>query len=333
MEIDKKNIEAIVFPCTYKCDAKCVMCSIHKRERPQELSVEQIDRFFARDEISSIKSINITGGEPTLRADLVEIFEVIIKRCTQLKEILLNSNGLNTSNILKQIECICQVVPKQINFSVYISLDSMGEDNDLIRGVKNATERVKDTLLNLKELSKEYGFNIIISCTVTSYNVEKLEEVLQYAKDNDLYIEFIISTLNSAYINSSDTDQKFVIPSDKYDNLIKFLYDALAYEKNVMDRILIERFENRLNKKKCINECIFREGKGLLLEADGIIRACGMTGDVQLGHVNEDIDWEKLGQYDKYCSICNTDSYYSFTTSGKYNNAKRLLEKVRELRG
>ena len=328
MEIDKKNIEAIVFPCTYKCDAKCVMCSIHKRERPQELSVEQIDRFFARDEISSIKSINITGGEPTLRADLVEIFEVIIKRCTQLKEILLNSNGLNTSNILKQIECICQVVPKQINFSVYISLDSMGEDNDLIRGVKNATERVKDTLLNLKELSKEYGFNI-----VTSYNVEKLEEVLQYAKDNDLYIEFIISTLNSAYINSSDTDQKFVIPSDKYDNLIKFLYDALEYEKNVMDRILIERFENRLNKKKCINECIFREGKGLLLEADGIIRACGMTGDVQLGHVNEDIDWEKLGQYDKYCSICNTDSYYSFTTSGKYNNAKRLLEKVRELRG
>ena len=118
MEIDKKNIEAIVFPCTYKCDAKCVMCSIHKRERPQELSVEQIDRFFARDEISSIKSINITGGEPTLRADLVEIFEVIIKRCTQLKEILLNSNGLNMSNILKQIECICQVVPKQINFSV-----------------------------------------------------------------------------------------------------------------------------------------------------------------------------------------------------------------------
>ena len=115
--------------------------------------------------------------------------------------------------------------------------------------------------------------------------------------------------------------------------MIKFLYDALEYEKNVMDRILIERFENRLNKKKCINECIFREGKGLLLEADGIIRACGMTGDVQLGHVNEDIDWEKLGQYDKYCSICNTDSYYSFTTSGKYNNAKRLLEKVRELRG
>ena len=38
-------LDVLVFPCTYKCDGKCMMCSIHEK-RISDLSVQELVPFL-----------------------------------------------------------------------------------------------------------------------------------------------------------------------------------------------------------------------------------------------------------------------------------------------
>ena len=58
---------------TYRCNAKCYMCNIWKNPTKPE------EEITAENLISlpKMQSVNITGGEPFIRADLDKIIEVL----------------------------------------------------------------------------------------------------------------------------------------------------------------------------------------------------------------------------------------------------------------
>src|ERR1043166_2790477 len=70
---------------TNRCNSKCIMCNIWKmvdNDAPwlaEELRAEEIDKILDRNSrfFSNLNHISITGGEPTLRRDFVEIWEVL----------------------------------------------------------------------------------------------------------------------------------------------------------------------------------------------------------------------------------------------------------------
>ena len=61
----------ITFAITNKCNLKCKTCDIWNREPADELSFEEIDKFFKANRYFSY--IDLTGGEIFLRKDLLEI--------------------------------------------------------------------------------------------------------------------------------------------------------------------------------------------------------------------------------------------------------------------
>ena len=73
------------FAVTYRCTSRCRTCSIWKMDQPErgELSLEEIRGLFSsnRGFLRDVRSIQITGGEPFLRADLPELVSSI---CEQL---------------------------------------------------------------------------------------------------------------------------------------------------------------------------------------------------------------------------------------------------------
>ena len=56
-----------VIAVTHRCNAHCVMCNVWKSRRRDELQPEHMGKLPA-----SLKTINLSGGEPFLRADLPE---------------------------------------------------------------------------------------------------------------------------------------------------------------------------------------------------------------------------------------------------------------------
>jgi len=83
----KSSIKSIVLAVTYKCNLRCKMCNIWQNQEVENLDLS----YFSN--IKNIKYINISGGEPFLRSDLIELVK-IIKKNNPKSNIIISSNGL-----------------------------------------------------------------------------------------------------------------------------------------------------------------------------------------------------------------------------------------------
>ncbi|MFZ1979046.1 MAG: radical SAM protein, partial [Bacteroidota bacterium] len=81
---------------TYRCDSKCSMCYIWKYPTApaEEVTLKTLEKLPGE-----FDNLNITGGEPTLRKDLVEICEILYPKAKKME---ISSNGLNY-NVLEPI--------------------------------------------------------------------------------------------------------------------------------------------------------------------------------------------------------------------------------------
>lgn len=145
-----ENTEVAVMP-TFRCNARCQMCHIWKypSRREEEIKLEHIDKLperFAR--------INIGGGEPTLRNDILEIVDILSKKTKHLE---ISTNGYFTERLVP-------IVRKHPDIRIRISLEGLPKKNDEIRGIKNGFDHSMRSVLRLKELGiKDIGFAITVS--------------------------------------------------------------------------------------------------------------------------------------------------------------------------
>ena len=136
---------------TYRCNARCQMCHTwrHPSHESQEITPRIIDKLRGK-----YKRLNITGGEPLLREDLLEIVEVLDKKTDRLE---ISTNGYYTDRILK-------VAERFPNIAIRVSVDGLPSKNDRLRGIKNGFDRGLRTILRLKEMGiRDIGFGIVVS--------------------------------------------------------------------------------------------------------------------------------------------------------------------------
>ena len=58
----KQKPSFVTFFVTWRCNNKCVMCDVWKKEAQRELSAPEIEAIFK--ELGEIDAIRISGGEP-----------------------------------------------------------------------------------------------------------------------------------------------------------------------------------------------------------------------------------------------------------------------------
>ncbi|RPJ42320.1 MAG: radical SAM protein, partial [Candidatus Latescibacterota bacterium] len=76
----------VVLATTYRCNARCIMCNIWKNPSENDLLPEEY-RFLP----TSLRYVNVSGGEPFLRDDIPEIVRVVKERAPS-SEIIISSN-------------------------------------------------------------------------------------------------------------------------------------------------------------------------------------------------------------------------------------------------
>ena len=99
-KLNKGSLPRIfIFAVTYKCNSKCSTCSIWKRYlekgslAKKELSIGEIQNFLDSPILKKLKAVNLTGGEPFLRNDLVELIKAF--ESDKIREILEDKLGYN----------------------------------------------------------------------------------------------------------------------------------------------------------------------------------------------------------------------------------------------
>jgi MoaA/NifB/PqqE/SkfB family radical SAM enzyme len=162
------------FAVTLRCNSRCLHCDIWRRKTKREISPA-----IYRKLPPTLKSIDVTGGEPFLRDDLVEIVGALKQACPRAR-ILITTNGLLSKKINQMTKKILHL-DKNIAFRV--SLDGMGKVHDKIRGAPQAFEKANKTIKALKKLKvKDLG----IIFTLTKLNQNEMPRILDFCKKEKL---------------------------------------------------------------------------------------------------------------------------------------------------
>jgi MoaA/NifB/PqqE/SkfB family radical SAM enzyme len=149
---------------TYRCNARCHFCDIWALEPKEEATLATIEKNLRDLRRLGVKYVDFTGGEPLLRKDAPEIF--------QLAKNLGFATSMTTNTILypKRAEEM-QGLVDFLNFS----LDGGdAETHDQSRGVQ-----IFDTLVKSVEIAHALGEQPVLNHTVTAQNYERIHEVAE----------------------------------------------------------------------------------------------------------------------------------------------------------
>ena len=95
----------------------------------------------------TLRDINITGGEPFLRDDLVEIVRILDEHCDHPR-IVISTNGFERRRIAHAAPGLLKIGR---NVGIAVSLDGIGEKHDEIRGIPGGFDKVVETLKQLPD--------------------------------------------------------------------------------------------------------------------------------------------------------------------------------------
>jgi len=182
-----------IIAVTLSCNARCKMCDIWRTKVDDEVKPSFYERLP-----SSLRDINITGGEPFLREDLPDVVKVIYNICNSPR-IIISTNGLLTKRIERSIKGIIKVDPQ---IAVRISIDGIGKEHDEIRGIRGAFTRGLESLRILRENGvKDLG----IALTVMYSNVSQVSKVYDLANDWGVEFSIIIVTSSPIYFGEKES--------------------------------------------------------------------------------------------------------------------------------
>ncbi len=157
------------------------MCQVWQNPtvRSEEVSLETLNKVPY-----GIDYLNLTGGEPTLRDDLMEVVDLLYPRAMQLE---ISSNGLHP-------ERLEPIIRKYPSVKIRFSMDGMGELNDRIRGEQHGFKTKTAGLLKLKELGgRDLGFATVIQ----DDNASDLVAIFQFCRQHEM--EMATSALHNAF--------------------------------------------------------------------------------------------------------------------------------------
>src|SRR5512136_578331 len=90
LDAQGRRIRYLRVSLTDHCNFKCTYCSPAEEEDPEGvLSLAELGRLFRLFAPLGVRRIRLTGGEPTLRRDLVEI----VAAARGIEEVALTTNG------------------------------------------------------------------------------------------------------------------------------------------------------------------------------------------------------------------------------------------------
>jgi MoaA/NifB/PqqE/SkfB family radical SAM enzyme len=177
----------LIHHVTDRCNARCRHCFIiHDGDYAipdgvaggNVLTLAETARL-TRTLGSNLYTVQLTGGEPMLRADLLGIVRHYYAN-TPVRYVQVCTNGFFTDRTVALAETVMGEDPTR-RFGFAMSVDDLGERHDENRGIAGLFEQLLTTVRELQGLQRAFpGLQVSINVTVTRYNQEHLEEIYEF---------------------------------------------------------------------------------------------------------------------------------------------------------
>lgn len=158
----------MVWLATDACTARCMHCSSNSSKRSlDELTTDEAKGMIDQLVAAGVIDLGISGGEPLLRRDMLEIVAYAKRRGMTVG---IASNGAKLS-----AERAAELAMIGLD-RLQVSLDGFAEQHDRLRCWPGLFDRVLKTI----RTAREAGLRIHVCCTVTRLNSEALEAFVAF---------------------------------------------------------------------------------------------------------------------------------------------------------
>ncbi|MCL5239694.1 MAG: radical SAM protein [Candidatus Marsarchaeota archaeon] len=212
------------FSITYWCQSRCQHCSIWHIRPKGELTLDEIRELARRNRY--FQWIELTGGEPFLRSDIVEIAKTFKDECKDLYLLTMPTNSLcNYEMEIKKIEQMAQLgIP---NIVITVSLDGYRELEDKIRGVPGNYDKAIRMFKGIKELGRRYNNLLcVFGFTIINANAGQFERTLQEVRKDVPGISYSDFHLNVGQVSDNyyaNVNNPIIAPTDLALKDVEFL--------------------------------------------------------------------------------------------------------------
>lgn len=199
------------FSITYWCQSRCLTCNIWQMKPKGELTIDEIREFAKRN--TYFRWIELTGGEPFLRSDIVDIAKAFHENSKGLYILTMPTNSLCDHDMVeRKVRQILELgIPK---IAITVSLDGYRELEDRIRGVKGNYDKAIDMFRRLQNLKREYrNLEVFFGYTISKFNEGQLEKTFEEVsrdipglKRNSFHIN--VSQISSNYYSNGSLEIK-----------------------------------------------------------------------------------------------------------------------------
>ncbi len=159
--MEYKNMN-ITIDVTSKCNLRCKHCRVN--EIGYDMTLDEIEEVFNKLTDFKPRGVFISGGEPLIRDDIVEI----VKKSKKLAPVTI----LNTNSLLLTENKLKELIDSGLNY-IQVSVDGIEEQHDYIRGKGT----YKKTIEKMKMINKYSDqIKLHISSVVSQKNIDYMEE-------------------------------------------------------------------------------------------------------------------------------------------------------------
>jgi cyclic pyranopterin phosphate synthase len=197
---------------TDRCDLRCVYCmseNMNFLPKKDLLSLEELDRLCSAFVELGVRKLRITGGEPLVRRNIIELFNNLGRhlKTGALDELTLTSNGTQLTTYADQLAA---AGVKRIN----ISLDSLdaarfktitrwgnhAQVMEGIRAAKAAGLKVKINIVAMRDVNEDEFDEFVAWCGQEGFDLVFIETMPMGEIDGDRTQQYLPLSLVRAHL-------------------------------------------------------------------------------------------------------------------------------------
>lgn len=176
-----RQVSYLRLSVTDRCDLRCTYCMPEKMTflpKRDLLTLEELDQLATEFIRKGVRKLRITGGEPLVRRDIMELIESLSRhlKSGDLEELTLTTNGTQLSKYAKRL---ADAGVRRINVSIdslnpdtYARVTRGGNLEQVLSGIKAAQER---------------GIRIKLNCVaLKNDNANEIKDMITWAHANDM---------------------------------------------------------------------------------------------------------------------------------------------------